>query len=577
MAFSSSWLPFVFIVLLISVGSCGDVFDEDVDCTKFNGDNDSCSDCSQHSQCYWCYNSTEDRTIGSCGFLADFEPDACPAGFCSGDNCLCQEELCTNYWPCSPSIFGQIVLMAFYGVILAAGAKTISDGSELLMEILDPGIVGGFVLPVLGAVPDAMIIIVSGAFGDDPQEQLAVGVGTLAGSTIMLLTIPYGIGMILARCDIMGGEAVDNVNTRPITDIHNTGITVDEDTPTNARIMIVTSFSYLIVQSVAFAYLNDEEAGMALEDKFSLAGFLICIIFFVLYSVYQVMNPKLQERKIEEAKMENMRRTAVLRMKLMLDRQADSMEAGIPVNPSIQETGPHEQTPLLPADPPLNKSFAEAVDIPDYDKRELDPVHVDIGEMGLYWKAKAEEALKEDGVEIDVGGDEEEEGGDGSESPKDIAIRSAVLLLIGTGLVVVFSDPMVDVIGDFGNSIHISPFYVSFVVTPLCSNASELISSLIFASRKRRKNSSLTYSALYGAATMNNTLCLGIFYALIYFRSLEWDFSSETLSILVVILAVGIPGSLMTTFKIYWSPIVLSLYPLSILLVYLLDTYAGWQ
>ena len=425
----------------------------------------------------------------------------------------------------------------------------------------------------------------------------------------MLLTIPYGIGMVLARCDIVGDEAVDNQCTRPIMDFHNTGVTVDEDTPINARIMIVTSFSYLIVQSIAFAYLNNEEAGAALEDKFSLAGFIICIIFFVLYSVYQVMNPKLQERKIEEAKMENMRRTAVLRMKLMLDRQADAMGDLGQDAPSIQVAALSEQTPLLPADTPLNKSFTNAVEIPDYDKRELDPIHVDIGEMGLYWKAKAEEALQEEGVEVNVGGEEEEKS-EGSESARDIAIRSSVLLFIGTALVVVFSDPMVDVIGDFGDTIGVSPFYVSFVVTPLCSNASELISSLIFASRKRRKNSSLTfvffiflsslfslfsppffflfllsfltrriprYSALYGAATMNNTLCLGIFYALVYFRSLEWVFSSETLAILVVILCVGIPGSIMTTFKIYWSPIVLSLYPLSILLVYLLDTYAGWQ
>ena len=319
--------------------------------------------------------------------------------------------------------------------------------------------------------------------------------GTLAGSTIMLLTIPYGIGMVLARCDIVGGEAVDNQCTRPITDVHHTGVTVDEDTPINARIMIATSFSYLIVQSVAFAYLyGDEGKGAALEDKFALAGFVVCVIFFVLYSVYQVMNPRLQERKIEEARMENIRRTAVLRMKLMLDRQADAAgllpEKSI-FSPSIQAT---EQTPLLPHQLDLKKSFSDVREIPDYPKRELDPVHVDIGEMGLFWKAKAEEFLKEDGVAVEVGDDDddEEKSAEG-ESTKDIAIRSSVLLLIGTGLVVLFSDPMVDVIGDFGDTIGINPFYVSFVVTPLCSNASELISALIFASRKRRKNSSLTF------------------------------------------------------------------------------------
>lgn len=37
-------------------------------------------------------------------------------------------------------------------------------------------------------------------------------------------------------------------------------------------------------------------------------------------------------------------------------------------------------------------------------------------------------------------------------------------------------------------------FYVSFVVTPLCSNASELVSSLVFASKKKKENISMTFA-----------------------------------------------------------------------------------
>ena len=37
-------------------------------------------------------------------------------------------------------------------------------------------------------------------------------------------------------------------------------------------------------------------------------------------------------------------------------------------------------------------------------------------------------------------------------------------------------------------------FYVLFVVTPLCSNASELVSSLIFASKKKKENISMTFA-----------------------------------------------------------------------------------
>eukprot|EP00008_Paramoeba_atlantica_P006673 CAMPEP_0201480966 /NCGR_PEP_ID=MMETSP0151_2-20130828/5316_1 /ASSEMBLY_ACC=CAM_ASM_000257 /TAXON_ID=200890 /ORGANISM="Paramoeba atlantica, Strain 621/1 / CCAP 1560/9" /LENGTH=451 /DNA_ID=CAMNT_0047862967 /DNA_START=278 /DNA_END=1629 /DNA_ORIENTATION=+ len=424
--------------------------------------------------------------------------------------------------PVPPGAFGQLVLMAFYGIILAVGAKTIADGSELLLEILDPGIVGGLVLPILGAVPDAMIIIVSGAFGDDPQGQLAVGVGTLAGSTIMLLTIPAGIGMVLARTDIVGGEAIDGRCTRPITDIHNTGITVDEDTPINARIMVGTSISYLVVQGVAFAYIgsDDTENGKALEDYFALAGFLICITLLCCYSVYQVMNPKLQEKKMEEAKLENLRRTAVMRMKMLLDRQ--QLLGGDKGNIQIDQT---ETAPLLGKSDydaaALHRSFNTVEDIPDYSSSELERVHVDIGELALYWKSKAETELQREGIQVEMPDDDEKDE-NVAESPRDIAIKACVLMAIGTGVVVLFSDPMVDVIGDFGDTIGINPFYISFVVTPFCSNASELISSLIFASRKKRKNSSLTYSAIYGAATMNNTLCLGIFFALVYFRDLVW-------------------------------------------------------
>lgn len=40
-------------------------------------------------------------------------------------------------------------------------------------------------------------------------------------------------------------------------------------------------------------------------------------------------------------------------------------------------------------------------------------------------------------------------------------------------------------------------FYVSFVITPICSNASELVSSLMFAAKKTKTNSSLTFSQVH--------------------------------------------------------------------------------
>jgi len=149
-------------------------------------------------------------------------------------------------------------------------------------------------------------------------------------------------------------------------------------------------------------------------------------------------------------------------------------------------------------------------------------------------------------------------------------------LVCGTLVVALFSDPMVDVISTFGATLNINPFFISFILTPFCSNASELISSLAFASHKRQSNTSLTYSQIYGAASMNNTLGLGIFYALISFRGLAWTFSSETLAIIFVTLSVGFATSFKRSFSLWWAIPNILLYPLSLVLVSLLDSKAHW-
>ena len=119
------------------------------------------------------------------------------------DSCL--EKL----FPCSQTVVGNLILMCAYGFVLSCGAKLISDGAEMLLEVSNPVIVGGLVLPILGALPDAAMILVSG-LGPDAQQQLSVGVGTLAGSTIMLLTIPWLGGLLIGRCDIgPSGDTID--------------------------------------------------------------------------------------------------------------------------------------------------------------------------------------------------------------------------------------------------------------------------------------------------------------------------------------------------------------------------------
>ena len=192
------------------------------------------------------------------------------------------------------------------------------------------------------------------------------------------------------------------------------------------------------------------------------------------------------------------------------------------------------------------------------------------------------------GQQVDGGNDDddgEEEDDDEPEIPEDledlrqsdpkafsrsVLFRSVWMMLLGTAMVLLFSDPMVDVFSAFGDRMNISAFYVSFVLAPLASNASELIAAYNYAQKKTSTTITTSLTALQGAACMNNTFCLGIFMALIYFKQLYWEFSAETIVIVFIQFIMVI-----YSFKKYhymsdaWA--VLALYPLSLVLVWFLE------
>jgi hypothetical protein len=77
--------------------------------------------------------------------------------------------------PCSTSLGGNLSLLLIYGFMLLKAAQLLSDGSELLLAVLSPGIIGGLVLPILGALPDALLIL--------GEQQLLILLKTIAATS----------------------------------------------------------------------------------------------------------------------------------------------------------------------------------------------------------------------------------------------------------------------------------------------------------------------------------------------------------------------------------------------------------
>ena len=162
------------------------------------------------------------------------------------------------------------------------------------------------------------------------------------------------------------------------------------------------------------------------------------------------------------------------------------------------------------------------------------------------------------------------------EQQKRLKSRAFQGMFLGTALVLLFSDPMTDMLAVIAKKLNVSAFIVAFVVAPLASNAAELVSSMKIAAKKTPAAMTGALSTLVGAAIMNNTFCLSIFMVLIVWKDLEWQFAAETMSILIIqVLIAGIVLKFETQTMVHGA-IIMACYPVALIVVLSLQA-VGWD
>jgi len=468
------------------------------------------------------------------------------------------------------------------------------------------------VLPVLGAMPDTLIIIVAGMGSrEKAQEEIAVGMGTLAGSTVMLLTIAWGGSVLLGHCDLNEeGKMINKTLTKPFDPV-KTGVTCDSPTSKSAILMVISCLLYFGVQGPALFGLYHSRIA-------AITGACLCFLCLFLYIAYQLLEPEAQKKKMRAARKHFHKMYAVGKIAEygksfggLLDRNsALNLEAckSMFAHFDTDSNGHIEKVELHALLTGLAISDSESIAMGDVDHWMED---FDEDNDGLIvesefinglrrWIVEKRKDMAVPSVSSRTGGegqlpswvvtlpeadplltpqapegeDEEAEGEDENKEPPTVSqiyTQAITLMAIGSVVCGIFADPMVEAVNNFSTASGIPSFFVAFVVTPLASNSSELVSSLQFASKKRSKNISLTFSQVYGAVTMNNTLCLGVFLLVIFLQDLSWTYTAEVFTIVFSTTLVGLLGYSRTTFKTWLSWPVLSLYPLSIIGVYLME------
>lgn len=538
-------------------------------------------------------------------------------------------------------------LFLTYGYALYFASSLISEGSDLLLLVpAYSGIVGSCVLPVLGAVPDGAIMLFSG-MGDleEAQEELAVGVGALAGSTIMLLTIPWALAGFAGRVDLDDTGAAKYGRRPKLTagkayKLFECGVSPGIQVRSGAIAMLLTSVSYVVIQAPAFALSSGSSTPSELaagEHWFALVGLCTTLFGFVAYLAFQVLSSG-SELDAKRFRADEIIKRKVQRGELSLsgamaefvarDSAATKTEVEMSSYQTVEQGGPGEDSRSSGGGKGVNarlgeivKPFFAKIDSDNsgkIDKTEAKVLLDQLGEQrttveqlfawfdldnsgeidfdefvaGLSKKLKEMQLGKHgaaSGAAADGQGAEEDEEEDSDEDdvPEDIADlspaeqqsvikhRALFKLLVGTVVVLVFSDPMVDVMSEIGSRTGIPKFYVSFVLAPLASNASELIAAYYYALKKTSKTITISFTALEGAASMNNTFCLSIFMGLIFFRGIAWQYSAETISILLVQLLVALFALCKRVQTLFDTILVVLIYPLSIAVVYVLENILG--
>ncbi|TVU33245.1 hypothetical protein EJB05_25036, partial [Eragrostis curvula] len=487
-----------------------------------------------------------------------------------------------GFLPCTETVGGNLFLVLAYGFLMFKAATYLSAGSELLLEIVGPGVVGGLLLPVLGSLPDAMLVLVSGLAGTNKvaQSQVLIGMGLLAGSTVMLLTLLWGSCVIVGKCDLSeNSTAIDSRDTKRFS-LFGSGVSTDLQTSYASRIMAISVLPFIIVQIPQILNLH---SGQHLTV---LIGLITAALLLLAYCLYQIFQPWIQRRRLEYARHKHVMSGLLTHVQTHAFGRIfhDDGTPNVPVieklfhKIDLDNDGRIERGEL--------KAFIVGVNFEDVDSdsnQAVDQIMADFDrsqnssiEKGEFvngisrWLEEARRSVADSGAhskkllhdfhqrttEQSELPDNDDEGGEAAENSTWTWVKAILLLVLGTGMAAAFADPLVDTVHNFSSATNIPSFFISFIAMPLATNSSE---------------------AIYGSVTMNNTLCLTVFLGLVYVRGLTWDFSSEVLIIFLICMIMGLFTSFRTTFPLWTSFVAFLMYPLSLIIVYVLDFKFGWS
>ncbi|RVW79138.1 Sodium/calcium exchanger NCL2 [Vitis vinifera] len=492
-----------------------------------------------------------------------------------------------GFLPCTTVVWGELFLIVVYEFLLSLGEQYVSAGSDLFFQIFGTGIFGASLFHILGSIPEVAMILVTGLSGstDTAESMATMSMAMLAGSAVMQLTVIWGYG-----------------------------VRTDDATRYTARIMILSMIPFLILQ---LAKLINSSSGIRVVILISL---LVTLVFLFLYCFYQVFQPWIQERRLAYV-LRNFVKNNLVASLLTAAGEPDESR----IREVFHEIDQNKDASISDAE---LRAFLLGIKLEEAGLRNEDFVEKVMEDFDASGNAQIDETEFHRGISKWLYEANHPDNNQYDERPKLFSrsaqseeqqsllakkakqqsqtaqnswfnyFKAAFLLIIGTAVMSLLAQPLIQTINEFSSAVNIPSFIISYVIIPVAMSYRETLGAIKSARLKTKQAISLTFSEcsckndkkliahlpfetvflqIYNAVFMNNMMGLAMFLLLVYIRDLSWDVSAEILVVLIICTLMGLLTSCSTKFPIWTAIIAYLMYPISLGLLYVLTEVLGWS
>ncbi|KAL3851372.1 hypothetical protein ACJIZ3_013254 [Penstemon smallii] len=474
-----------------------------------------------------------------------------------------------GFLPCSTNVWGLLFLIVVYEFLLSLGGQYVGTGSNLFFEIIGPGVFGASLFQFLGTIPQIVLVLVSSLSGstEAAQQRATLGMGLVAGTTVMLLTLIWGTSVVLGSYDLSVTNITDSTGN-PKTIPKGPGIVTDVETSYTARIMPITLVPFLVLLLARFF-------GSSGSRVILLIALIITIILLFAYIFYQIFQPWIQNRRFEYL----MNKYAKDKLLRLFSRNGQ---------PDTQKI--HALFKKIDKDNSASVSAAElrvlllGVNMDDDDLRTDRDVESILASFDTSGDARINQDEFIRGMTQLVSDLSDQtpnriKKSGGSNSHKQRAtnswlnyLRAAFFVTIGLVMLCALAEPLIKSVVAFSQAANLPSFCVSYLAIPFAMNYGVAVQSITSARQKTQKSISLTLSALYGGVYMNNIIGLIVYLAPVYARNLSSDVSTEIMVVLIICILMTVFTSFRITYTRWMGYLAVLLYPISLGIVYLLTS-----